>query len=166
LCRPRQVWPRLDWQPFRPAEPIPRASQKLCRRFRAAMRFGSRNSMSLGGRCSFGMGSLSAGDDVGDQGSCPPRRGVLTRNSIPLDLLSRIPKASLGEPSGEGTAPLLRMISKAAVFEKWKSIVPRRNGAPTLWIKKGEGGDPRYALKENGKGGPPAQLTQTNQLDS
>jgi hypothetical protein len=86
--------------------------------------------MSLGGRCSFGMGSLSAGDDVGDQGSCPPRRGVLTRNSIPLDLLSRIPKASLGEPSGEGTAPLLRMISKAAVFENGRASYREGMGHP------------------------------------
>ena len=35
----------------RPAEPIPRASQTLCRGFKQASMFGSRNSRSLGERC-------------------------------------------------------------------------------------------------------------------
>jgi hypothetical protein len=48
---------------LRAAEPIPRASRKLCGRYQAASRFGSRNSMSLGGRC-VRRSSLSAGREA------------------------------------------------------------------------------------------------------
>jgi hypothetical protein len=74
--------------------------------------FGSRNSMSLDGHCVWPVQFVS-GRWGGHFRSCfVPLVAPPNRNSIPLDMLSRIPTASLGEPSGEGTAPLVCRILK------------------------------------------------------
>jgi hypothetical protein len=97
---------------FRAAEPIPRASRKLCWRFYAALMFGSRNSMSLCG-CCVGLGKFWQRETVRQDRSASFFQPV-TPNQVPspLDMLSRIPKASLDEPSGEGTTLLVCRISK------------------------------------------------------
>src|SRR5579859_903248 len=85
-------------------------------RFQAALMFGSRNGMSLGGHC-VRRTQFVSGRRCGDARSCPlhvpsttepylPRRFIGIRNSIPIDMLSRIPTASLGKSDGEGPAPL------------------------------------------------------------
>jgi hypothetical protein len=79
---------------------------KALRKILTAMRFGSRNGTSLCGHCGSAWGFVS-GRRCGDAKSRPPRHTILARNSILLDMPSRIPTASLGEPSGEGSAALV-----------------------------------------------------------
>src|SRR5579859_7648734 len=91
---------------LRAAEPIPRASQKLFGRYQAALRFGSRNSVSLWGRDGSAW-AVCQRETMWRCKTASPPCALPSRSPIPLDVLSRIPTASLGEPSGEGSAPLL-----------------------------------------------------------
>jgi hypothetical protein len=84
-------------QLLRPAEPIPRASQKGYRDSYA----NSGSALGTACRCVgvvFAPICLLARRDAGYARPRPPRHIVVSRNSIPLDMLSRTPMASLGEP--------------------------------------------------------------------
>ena len=100
------------------------------------MIFGSRNGMSLCGHCvrqkKFASTKQYEQADVSstwrrdtEMQDCPAdvaTRSILSdapsgiENLSPLDLLSRIPTASLGEPSDEGSAPLVYRISMLKIL--------------------------------------------------